>query len=145
MFVHYIDINECSEGTAGCAHVCTDTIGSYICSCDQGYHLDSEGQTCNGKSKTKIYLAAVENRSNSFLIDIDECNEGTSGCAQTCTNTIGSYNCSCRTGFVLTNRHGCEGCTIISAYFNKLSIYHQVLEWIRRRREYLTPVYMPVL
>ena len=53
------DINECTEGTAGCAHECNNTIGSYICSCDEGYRLESDGRTCNGKSKTKIYLAAV--------------------------------------------------------------------------------------
>ena len=53
------DINECTEGTAGCAHKCNNTIGSYICSCDQGYRLESDGRICNGKPKTKIYSAAV--------------------------------------------------------------------------------------
>ena len=44
-------------------------------------------------------------------IDIDECSEGISGCAHTCTNTIGSYRCSCRTGFILSasDEQGCEG------------------------------------
>ena len=48
--VHCTDINECSEGTSGCAQVCTNTIGSYNCSCNQGYHLEIDGQTCNGKN-----------------------------------------------------------------------------------------------
>ena len=47
---------------------------------------------------------------DSFLTDIDECIEGTSGCAQNCTNTIGSYICSCGAGLILTNQDGCEGC-----------------------------------
>ena len=57
VFVHCIDINECSEGTAGCAHICTNTIGSYVCSCDQGYRLESDGRTCNGKSKFNTFYS----------------------------------------------------------------------------------------
>ena len=41
--------------------------------------------------------------------DIDECRSNTDGCAQFCTNTIGSYICSCRSGFALaSDRHACE-------------------------------------
>ena len=43
------DIDECIEGTSGCAHNCTNTIGSYNCYCDRGYRLESDGQTCTGK------------------------------------------------------------------------------------------------
>ena len=50
---------------------------------------------------------------DSFLTDIDECIEGTSDCAQNCINTIGSYNCSCETGFILINQDRCEGCVNI--------------------------------
>ena len=42
--------------------------------------------------------------------DIDECNEDSDGCAQTCTNTIGSYICSCGSGYRLaSDAHGCDG------------------------------------
>jgi hypothetical protein len=46
-----------------------------------------------------------------IFIDIDECSEGTSGCAHTCINNVGSYRCSCRTGFVVSasDEYGCEG------------------------------------
>ena len=45
----------------------------------------------------------------SSFSDIDECMNNIDGCAQLCTNTIGSYVCSCRTGFVLaSDRHACE-------------------------------------
>ena len=42
--------------------------------------------------------------------DIDECVEGTAGCAQICKNVNGSYSCSCGSGYLLTiDEHGCEG------------------------------------
>ena len=48
--------------------------------------------------------------------DIDECIEGTSGCDQICNNTVGSYNCSCMTGYQLSSDdHNCNDvneCTI---------------------------------
>lgn len=36
-----------------------------------------------------------------FFADIDECSEGLSDCHQfaTCTNTIGSFDCKCMSGF----------------------------------------------
>ena len=44
------DTDECSEGLDTCASTatCTNTEGSYNCSCDTGYHGD--GFTCNGAS-----------------------------------------------------------------------------------------------
>ena len=45
-----------------------------------------------------------------MITDIDECAEGTAGCAQTCTNQDGSYSCSCGSGYRLAaDTHGCEG------------------------------------
>ena len=38
-----------------------------------------------------------------FHPDIDECNDGTDGCSQICTNTNGSFICGCDTGFQLDN------------------------------------------
>lgn len=42
------DINECSKGVDGCAHNCTNTMGSYTCNCFIGYEFDSDGITCRG-------------------------------------------------------------------------------------------------
>ena len=47
--IRSIDIDECSEATDNCAHNCTDTDGSYTCSCRPGYRLASDNQGCNGK------------------------------------------------------------------------------------------------
>ena len=45
-----------------------------------------------------------------FHPDIDECSDGTDGCSQICTNTNGSFNCECETGFQLDkNRVTCNG------------------------------------
>ena len=44
-----------------------------------------------------------------FFPDIDECT-GVNDCQQICTNTAGSYTCSCESGFVLfENGHTCNG------------------------------------
>ena len=56
--------------------------------CPSGYVLASDGATCG---------------------DVDECATANGGCAQTCTNTAGSYDCSCGTGYALdADLHGCD-------------------------------------
>ena len=50
MFKITIDINECREGTDGCAQICTDSEGSYSCSCETGYNLAEDKHGCNGKN-----------------------------------------------------------------------------------------------
>ena len=83
------DINECAEGTDGCNQTCTNSIGSYSCSCGSGYLLESDRHGC---------------------MDVDECADGTDLCAQNCLNTIGSYTCSCNNGYRLaTDGRVCEG------------------------------------
>ena len=47
-----IDIDECIDSE--CEHVCNNTDGSYTCSCNSGYSLDSNGRNCSGMSI--IYL-----------------------------------------------------------------------------------------
>ena len=37
-----------------CSQLCTNTIGSYVCSCLSGYVLTADGSSCNGKN----YLSA---------------------------------------------------------------------------------------
>ena len=44
------DIDECALGTSGCNQICTNTIGSYVCSCYLGYQISSNNSTtCAGK------------------------------------------------------------------------------------------------
>ena len=42
------DINECSANNGDCLQLCTNTNGSYVCSCVLGYQLSADNQTCNG-------------------------------------------------------------------------------------------------
>ena len=50
MYFFLIDINECSEETDDCAQNCTNTNGSYTCSCNPGFILDTDRRNCNGKA-----------------------------------------------------------------------------------------------
>ena len=52
-----------------------------------------------------------------ILLDINECDEDSDGCAHQCTNTISSYYCSCNIGYSLdTDDHGCTSESIIIMY-----------------------------
>ena len=46
------DVNECTTNNGGCDHYCTNTIGSFFCSCYPGYTLDGDGRTCQGELKS---------------------------------------------------------------------------------------------
>ena len=54
-------------------------------------------------------------------VDIDECALRISGCKQQCTNTNGSYYCTCRNGFSLQNDN--KSCKGINILINTLYIY----------------------
>ena len=49
MILH-TDIDECAEDRDGCAQTCTDTDGSYVCSCTTGYRLANDSLGCDGES-----------------------------------------------------------------------------------------------
>ena len=42
------DIDECLEELDGCDQICTNTDGSYDCTCMDGYELESDNHTCTG-------------------------------------------------------------------------------------------------
>jgi MYXO-CTERM domain-containing protein len=75
-----VDVDECAAGTAGCDAnaTCTNTLGSFDCTCDAGFSGD--GFTCT---------------------DVDECMDGTAGCGMnaSCTNTPGGFDCACDAGY----------------------------------------------
>ena len=93
-----IDINECLLNQTSCSQTCTNTNGSYTCSCRVGFLINADNRTCNGKFNVnmKITLFTPFNAT-----DINECNSSNGGCSHACNNTIGSYICSCRTGYQL--------------------------------------------
>ena len=45
-----------------------------------------------------------------FRAETNECATNNGGCEQMCNNTIGSFHCSCRTGYLLDgNGFNCSG------------------------------------
>ena len=49
MFSSPLDINECERETHNCDHnaLCTDTLGSFMCTCNSGY--EGNGVTCTSE------------------------------------------------------------------------------------------------
>ena len=43
-----LDIDECAEDNGGCNHTCTNTDGSFKCSCPDGYLLLDDEKSCSG-------------------------------------------------------------------------------------------------
>ncbi|XP_062499001.1 fibrillin-2-like [Corticium candelabrum] len=130
-----LDINECTEGSHNCAPIggmCTNTVGSFTCTCINCYAGDGTACTlvdCGGLAtpsngvknsiqttcgttvafscKTGFDLRGSNSRTcqhnglwsgtQPTCRDIDECSNGSHRCHTNaiCTNTIGSYSCSC--------------------------------------------------
>uniref|UniRef100_A0A8C6D936 Adhesion G protein-coupled receptor E2 n=1 Tax=Moschus moschiferus TaxID=68415 RepID=A0A8C6D936_MOSMO len=86
------DINECGPPSlvdCGEAADCQNTEGGYHCTCSPGYEP---------LSGTRIF----QNESENTCRDVDECSSGRHRChnSTVCVNTVGSYTCHCRQGWV---------------------------------------------
>ncbi len=92
-----------------CSHICAIIEEEIRCFCPVGFELDTTtSTTCEGE---RSYLIAKSYNFNEVLFfneDIDECGLF-SPCDQLCTNTMGSFMCSCNSGYVLQNSQTCEG------------------------------------
>uniref|UniRef100_A0A671TH19 Growth arrest-specific 6 n=1 Tax=Sparus aurata TaxID=8175 RepID=A0A671TH19_SPAAU len=106
------DVDECSKRNGGCDHECNNTMGSYRCSCHQGYMLVGR-HICNDVDECEdpgvCGTAQCENKEGSYdclcdvgyvydnetksCVDVDECETGV--CAEECLNTPGSFRCFC--------------------------------------------------
>ena len=91
-------MDECALGTDNCHQnaSCTDTEGSFNCTCNPGF--EGDGVNCTsmpGVSAVCLILNVT------CLSDIDECAMGTDNCHMyaECTDTEGSFNCTCNPGF----------------------------------------------
>ena len=49
-----IDINECDYNNAGCSDVCSNSFGSYNCSCPTGHRLEEDMHTCVGECRVCV-------------------------------------------------------------------------------------------
>uniref|UniRef100_A0A8D0L9G6 Fibulin-5 n=1 Tax=Sphenodon punctatus TaxID=8508 RepID=A0A8D0L9G6_SPHPU len=73
------DVNECASDNP-CVQNCVNTYGSFLCRCDPGYELETDGISCS---------------------DMDECSFSEFLCQHECVNQPGAYYCSCPPGYVL--------------------------------------------
>ena len=115
------DIDECSADSSLCDEnaYCTNTDGSYSCTCKQEF--DGDGISCKGNLKREhSWTLSVRNCKTSFsnlnihvvndFTDFDKCSLEPSPCDEKsdCGNSEGSYSCTCKTGFT-GNGAICEG------------------------------------
>ncbi|XP_066581573.1 protein tolkin [Prorops nasuta] len=57
--IFFTDMDECSNNNGGCQHECRNTIGSYQCSCHNGFTLHENGHDCKeGGCKYEITAPA---------------------------------------------------------------------------------------
>ncbi|XP_078664090.1 E-selectin-like [Branchiostoma floridae x Branchiostoma belcheri] len=124
------DIDECSATNGGCDHVCTNTLGSFQCSCVDGFNLNADGHSCDDIDECINANGGCEQNCHNFIgsylctcgagytldtdshtcADVDECYAASGGCDQLCTNTAGSFQCSCGNGYSLNgDGFGCDG------------------------------------
>ena len=105
-FLFYADINECDESNNCHENAqCTNTVGNYTCSCNPGYTGD--GINCTSKLQYTVMFSFMKSVipmqlfSVTIIIDINECELETYSCHSNanCTDTDGSFNCTCREGF----------------------------------------------
>ena len=65
------------------------------------------------------------------FIDIDECSEDVHNCAQLCSNTAGSFTCSCQSGYrISTDDRQCTGMFIIIMYEEWDTIYYSLIPYL---------------
>ena len=95
------DIDECALRTHNCnANAeCTDTIGSFNCTCNPGF--EGDGVSCTGNTHWQHLQVWRHYETIPCSPDIDECVLGTHNCSPdaSCSNTDGSFTCTCDFGF----------------------------------------------
>uniref|UniRef100_A0A8U7NV94 Uncharacterized protein n=1 Tax=Corvus moneduloides TaxID=1196302 RepID=A0A8U7NV94_CORMO len=127
------DIDECTITNGGCDTHCSNSEGSYECSCSEGYALmpdkrscadidecEDNPDICDGGQCTNIpgeyrclcfdgFMASLDMKT---CIDVNECDLNPNICLHgECENTKGSFICHCQLGYFV--KKGTTGCTDI--------------------------------
>ncbi|KAI6660566.1 hypothetical protein LOD99_14150 [Oopsacas minuta] len=101
-----IDRNECLVANE-CTQVCNNTVGDYECLCSPGFEFLTN-YIMNSTNGTNTTMDISGNKGVP-CVDTNECiSDELNLCTQNCTNTIGSFFCSCVKGYNLTTRFDCE-------------------------------------
>ena len=101
--------------------VCQNIEDFHFCCCPEDYRMIATGN-CVVDPQCRISNQTLSNTFNGCgctqgyqrshtctdCIDINECEIDNGGCEQNCENTIGSFRCSCNTGYVLHNITQCD-------------------------------------
>ncbi|XP_036449836.1 fibrillin-3 [Colossoma macropomum] len=113
-----LDKNGCSQGP--CDVRCNPVGSGYTCGCLNNYRPSRINpqrceyyclnDTCKASCSQDNSLCSCPRgfvrHDDYFCMDINEC-ESNHNCEQTCLNTIGSYECSCKEGYSLVNGSAC--------------------------------------
>ena len=120
--------DECASSTTNNCDsnaTCTNTPGSFTCTCNQGYA--GNGTTCEGIYE--LLTLKVYHASHDFTVsDIDECIGTTNNCDSNamCTNIPGSFTCTCNQGYA-GNGATCEGTDSNHVLCNSCTLLYQIL------------------
>ena len=72
----FVDINECAGDIDDCDQICTNTNGSFQCSCNSGYNLSSDERSCleeRTEVTTRINQGRLKTVSSLDTIDSQQC------------------------------------------------------------------------
>ena len=69
-----------------------------------GHHTDYKTSCISLTAQMCLIITIGSN-----LTDVNECAINNGGCAGTCVNLIGGYECQCASGYVLSNNISCTG------------------------------------
>uniref|UniRef100_A0A3B4B8L5 EGF-like domain-containing protein n=1 Tax=Periophthalmus magnuspinnatus TaxID=409849 RepID=A0A3B4B8L5_9GOBI len=103
MMKNCMDIDECERNPLLCrGGDCVNTEGSFQCVCPEGHEISNRLE-CVGKFTTNLFLTfclkCIRQIFNSC--NLDKCTIENGGCESFCTNSEGSYECSCNSGYAL--------------------------------------------